>query len=201
METVPWNIVTGCERITPGCDNCPTYWAYLKEGKDYHPQFNVDVLREPLLNDVPTNYLVAMGSDMFHEAIKLEEITQIFEVMTLATCHTFEVGTKRIERMQVMSERHLTWKENMIAVTAVEDAKYRWRIDCLREINARRMVMFGPMVGRVGEIDMAGIEVAGVVVEDWGKARVIDPEWADELTEQCQEQGVRITNSVWLCEV
>ena len=61
--------------------------------------------------------------------------------------------------------------------------------------------MFGPMVGRVGEIDMTGIGYAGVVVESWGpKPRLIPGEWVDEIKTQCIEQGVQITNDTWLCE-
>ena len=197
---IPWSIVTGCERLTSGCDNCPTYWQYQAENRDYHPQFNSNRLDEPLLNMEPSVYLVAAGSDMFHEAIRLEDIQKIFKVMQEATWHQFEVGSKRVERMASLSNRHLTWNDNMMAVTAVEEAKYRWRIDVLREIDARRMVSFGPIVGRVGEVDMTGIETAGVVVEHWGKPRPVDPEWVDELHEQCLEQDVRFTNEYFLCE-
>ena len=197
---IPWKVVTGCERLTPGCDNCPTYWEYKAENRDYHPQFNPGRLQDPLLNMEPSVYLVAAGSDMFPEAIRLEEIQKIFKVMQEATWHQFEVGTKRIERMQVISERHLTWANNMVALVPVESARYRWRIDTLRDIDARRMVSFGPMVGRVGEVDLTGIETAGVVVEHWGKPRPVDPEWVDELHEQCEEQGVKFTNDYFLCE-
>jgi protein gp37 len=200
MESNAWNIVTGCERLTPGCDNCPTYWGYKERGEDYHPKFNENLLSEPLLNKVPTRYFVAAGSDMFHEAIRLEDIEKAFIVMHMANWHTYEIGSKRIERMAVLSNRGLVWEPHMIAVTGVEESKYKWRIDCLREINARRMVSFGPLVGRVGDVDMTGIEFAGVVVEHWGKPRPVKPEWVTEIEDQCINQGVILSSRYWLCE-
>ena len=200
IATAPWSIVTGCERLTPGCDNCPTYWKHLKEGKDYHPTVNWDVFNDPMNNLDPTTYFVAAGSDMFHEAIRMEEIQRIFEVMNTAYWHEFQIGTKRIERMEAMSARHLVWSDNMVAMTAVEESKHKWRIDVLRGVDARRMVSFGPLVGRVGEVDLAGIESAGVVVEHWGKPRPVLPEWIEEIKSQCADQGVIVNDQYWLCE-
>ena len=200
IESAPWSIVTGCERLTPGCDNCPTYWDYKAESRDYHPQFNSRLLLHPKDNPKPTRYFVAAGSDLFHEAIRMEEIQKAFEVMNESHWHTFEVGTKRIERMEIMSQRHLVWSENMIAATGVEASKHKWRIDALRGVDARRMISFGPLVGRVGKVDLVGIESAGVVVEHWGKPRPVKQEWIDEIEDQCREQDVIINKDYWLCE-
>jgi protein gp37 len=67
-------------------------------------------------------------------------------------------------------------------------------------VDARRMVSFGPLVGRVGEVDLAGIESAGVVVEHWGKPRPVLPEWIEEIKSQCADQGVIVNDQYWLCE-
>jgi len=200
MEIAPWNITTGCERLTPGCDNCPTYWDSHKNGWDYHPSFNLKELSTPLDNKVPTAYMVSIGSDLFHEAIRLKEIASVFNVMRLATWHHFEVVTKRIERMEVISRRDLRWPKNAMAGVAIEGAKHLWRLDCLKDIDARRFVSFGPMVGRIGKVDLTGIEVAGVVVEDWGKPRAVEPEWIDEIYEQCEKFGVGISKETVLAE-
>ena len=200
MNIIPWEIVTGCERLSPGCDNCPTYWSHKKLGKDYHPKIQPFNLEDPVSNKDPSVYIVAPGSDLFHEAVKLDYIKYAFDVMNKANWHQYEVGTKRIERMAMLSNKHLSWGDHMIALTGVEEAKYRWRIDTLREIDARRMVMFGPMSGRVGEVDLEGIEVAGVVVEDFGpNPRVIPEDWVYELNYQCHVQGVRLSDQEWVC--
>jgi len=108
------------------------------------------------------------------------------------------VGTKRIERMATLSDRSLIWRENMLAFTGVESAEYKWRIDVLRKIEARRMVSFGPMTGRVGEVNLEGIEVAGTVVENYGpKPRPIPDEWVQELHKQIISQGVRLSTQSW----
>ena len=109
MEAINWQVVTGCERLTPGCDNCPTYWNFKKLGLDYHPQTHSEALRDPLANKVSSLYLVAAGSDLFHEAVRTEFILEVFRVMHLAYWHRFEVGTKRIERAATLSDRHLIW--------------------------------------------------------------------------------------------
>ena len=198
MEAINWEVVTGCERLTPGCDNCPTYWNHKKLGLDYHPQTHSEALRDPLANKVSSLYLVAAGSDLFHEAVRTEFILEVFRVMHLAYWHHFEVGSKRIERMATMSDRSLIWRENMLAFTGVESQEYRWRIDVLRKIEARRMVSFGPMVGRVGEVNLEGIEVAGAVVEDYGpKPRPIPDEWVEHLRIQAEVQNVRWSTTRW----
>ena len=198
MEAINWEVVTGCERLTPGCDNCPTYWNHKKLGLDYHPQTHPELLEDPIHNLEPAVYLVAAGSDLFHEAVRLEFIKKVFYVMQVANWHHFEVGSKRIERMAVLSSRYLTWGENMLAFTGVESAEYRWRIDELRKIEARRMVSFGPMTGRVGEVNLEGIEVAGAVVEDYGpKPRPIPDEWVEHLRIQAEAQNVRWSTTRW----
>ena len=98
MNIEEWNIITGCERLTPGCDNCPTYWEYKKKGWDYTPIFHSEALRIPLENKVPTAYMVAVGSDLFHESVGLKNLRSVFYVMTEAKWHHFEIVTKRIER-------------------------------------------------------------------------------------------------------
>lgn len=198
MEIINWQVVSGCERLTPGCDNCPTYWNHKKLGLDYHPTQHAEYLGDPVNNKTPSLYIVAGGSDLFHEAVRLEFIREVFEVMTIANWHQFEIGSKRIERMAALSSRHLTWHDNMLAVVAVESAEYRWRIDELRKIEARRMVSFCPMTAQIGEVNLQGIEVAGTAVEDYGpKPRPIKDEWIEELHNQIIEQGVRLSTARW----
>ena len=195
-----WNISTGCERLSPGCDNCPTYWDSQSNGWDYHPTFNPEYLESPLKNKTPTAYMVAAGSDLFHESIRLEEIASVFRVMEEARWHHFEVITKRIERMESLSSRYLKWPINVLAGVTIEESRYKWRLDSLRNIDARRFVSFGPMTGRIGKVDLSGMEVAGVVVESWGKPRPVKKEWIDEIHAQCNDSNVRIASQHWLTQ-
>lgn len=200
MKIKTWNIVSGCERLTPGCDNCPTYWEYKEKGWNYHPKEHEDRLIEPLANLTPSVYMVATGSDLFHEAVSMKFINDAFDVMRRADWHQFQIVTKRAERLEAVS-RDLQWPANSIAGIALEEGKYKWRIDCLRNVDATRIISFGPMTGAMGKLDLSGIHQAGVVVEHWGpNPREILPEWIDEIHQQCEEQGVTILNKHWLSQ-
>ena len=101
--------------------------------------------------------------------------------------------------MEMVSNRFLEWPDNAIAGVAVEEGRYNWRIDCLRNIKARRMVSFGPLTGAIGEVDLQGIEVAGPVPETWGpNPRHAKQEWIDEIELQCKQQGVRLFEANWI---
>jgi len=104
--------------------------------------------------------------------------------------------------MESLSTRGLIkWPFNVITGVAVEESRYKWRIECLRNIKARRMVMFGPMTGPIGAINLNGIEAAGPMVEDWGPApREVPYQWVDEVTDQINKQNVRLLTNSWLCE-
>ena len=200
MNVKNWPVVTGCERLSPGCDNCPTYWEYEEKGWDYHPKSHMEAINAPLENKEPTTYMVASGSDLFHESVRFEFLQHVFDVMREASWHNFEVITKRIERMEALSNRGLLWPINAVAGITVEDARFTWRIDRLRGINARRMVSFGPMVGEMGELNMKDIDIAGVVIEQWGKPRPVKSEWVTDIHKQCEEQGVEIVNNYWVSQ-
>jgi len=194
-----WEIVTGCERLSPGCDNCPTFWEYKAHGWDYHPRFNREKLREPYEILPPAIMIVAPGSDALHEAITYKQVLAMAAAMEHNPKIVFELGTKRVERLEALP---IIWPDNVIVGVPVEEARYKWRIDALRNVQARtKMISFGPMTGRVGKIDMRGIDVAGVVVESWGKSpRSMKPEWVQEIKDQCIEQGVRYTEQNWISQ-
>ena len=201
MNTETWNIVSGCERLTPGCDNCPTYWDYKSKGLDYHPKEHPERLFIPMDNMTPSMYMVATGSDLFHEAIGLEYIQLVFKVMREAYWHQFQIVTKRAERLEALSNEYLYWPTNALAGISVEESRYKWRIDCLRNIEASRFVSLGPLTGEIGKLDLSGIQQAGVVAEHWGpNPRPVLPEWIDEIHQQCEEQSVTILDKHWLSQ-
>ena len=193
-----WQIVTGCERLTPGCKNCPTYWNYKQDGLDYHPTFHVERLTEPSFWTSGT-CIVAPGSDLLHEAIRYEKVFRVAKVMKDNPQISFEMGTKRVERLEALP---FTWADNVVIIVGVEESRYKWRIDSLRNIKAKlKMVSFGPITGRVGQVDLSGIDIIAVIPEIWGKdPRECKQEWIDELYEQAQDQGVAISENYWLCK-
>ena len=194
-----WQIVTGCERLSPGCDNCPTYWDYSKTDRDYHPVTHPERLNIPAASIDPQVFIVAPGSDLLHESVRESFILQVVEKMALTPQHTFEMVTKRAERLEALD---IDWPDNVIVGTAVEEARYKWRIDSLARTKAlRKAVSFGPMTGEVGEVDLSGIDYAGVVVETWGPhPRAVNPVWIEHLKTQCTEQDVLWIDQSWICK-
>jgi protein gp37 len=198
MNAVMWGIVTGCERLSPGCANCPSYWEYKDKGLDYHPVFHADRLRDLVDADDGTIAVVAPGSDLFHEAVRAEWIRKAVDVMRQTPNVIYEMATKRVERLAAMD---IEWPDNVRVCVAVEESKYKWRVDMLRnDVRAKnKMVSFGPMTGRIGQVTLEGIDVAGVIVETWGPdPRAVKDEWVEEIRMQCEEQGVQYSTDSWI---
>ena len=189
-----WEIVTGCERLTPGCDSCPSYWEYKEKGLDYSPVFNENLLGEPASNSFPIQYLVALGSDLFHEAVKPEEIKAVFDVIRESPRHWFEISTKRAERMYCVT-KGFEWPLNVSIAVSIESSEYLWRLEYLKSCGAKmKAVSMVPLLGRIGKADFRGVHLVGIQEEAWGSKRPMLDEWADEIETQCKEQGVMFSN-------
>ena len=185
-----WDIVVGCERLTEGCDSCPSYWEYKENGLDYNARYNPSVLLAPLDNPNPTKYTVGIGSDLFHEAVTVENLASVFGVMNQAHWHFFEIATKRAERMYCVS-KDFQWGRNISLAVAVESGDYKWRIGYLRKSKAIiKAVSMVPLLGDMGKLDLSGIAIVGVQPETWGLKREMKQSWYDSVKLQCFEQGV-----------
>lgn len=190
MDSVNWPLTTGCENIGGGCKSCPSLWEYREKGLDYNPIFHTKRIGDPYHNQYPTLYTVSLGSDLFHSNIPDEFITAVFRVMNYTPRHTFEIATKRIERLKDMASG-LKFTQNIAVGVTVEESKYKWRIDFLQEIPAAtRYVSFLPLLGPVGKLDLHGIRTVTIGPEDWGLHRPCKSEWIDDIKKQCSEQNV-----------
>ena len=188
-----WEIVTGCERLTEGCDSCPSYWYYKDNDLDYSVVPHMNLLTIPVDDQFSKIYAVAVGSDLFHESVSLNNLKIIFDVMNRSRHHYFEIVTKRIERASCIA-KELTWTDNIWLGVAIESGEYRWRIDYLRKIPAKfKFLSACPMLGPFTQVDLSGINQVGVVEETWHHKRGIKNEWVEDLREQCDEQGVDFT--------
>ena len=194
-EILNWPVVTGCYRISTGCNSCPSYWEYFEEGKDYTPVVHEDVLQDPLMNPEPSTYEVAFGSDLFHNDVTLEFQRKVFEVMNKAHWHFFSVGTKRIARTALL-HFNFKWTDNIQLTVPVESGEYAWRIDILKGIPAKKKaISMAPILGPFdNDIDFTGIDIVGVVPETWGYKRPHDPKWIDHIKRRCLEQEVTFSN-------
>jgi len=198
-EILNWPVVTGCQRISEGCNSCPSYWEYFNEGKDYSPTIHSKNLDEPLMNPEPSVYEVAFGSDLFHEDVPLEFQRRVFEVMNKAHWHQFSVGTKRIARTALL-HFNFKWTKNIQLTVGVESGAYAWRIDILKGIPAKKKaVSIVPILGPFDKnIDFTGIDVVGVAPETWGYKRPYDPKWIENIQRNCLEQEITMSNNTIL---
>src|SRR5437016_10877018 len=171
-----WNPMTGCTKISAGCDHCYAYTiahvktrdVYLRQlpVKDtpanrtdpFAPRFWADRIEQPLHWREPRRVFVNSMSDVFHAQFRLEMIQRVFDVMNRADWHQFQVLTKRPERALRFSDR-LTWTENIWIGTSIEDMEVAHRAEHLRQIPAAvRFISAEPLLGPVEELNLDGID-------------------------------------------
>jgi len=200
-----WNPLTGCTKISPGCKNCyaermakrlqamgqPSYRNGFKLTLHEH------LVELPLRWRKPRTIFVNSMSDLFHKDVPVEFIERVFETMVKAQQHRFQVLTKRPERAAELSPR-LPWPDNVWMGTSVENAKYTYRIDFLRQTGARiKFLSLEPLLGPLSNLDLTGIDWVIVGGESGPRARPMDPAWVIEIRDQCVEQGVAFFFKQW----
>lgn len=201
-----WNPTVGCTKISPGCKNC--YAEDMARRlramgvKDYENGFRLTMLPhrldEPLSRRKPTIYFVNSMSDLFHKNVPDAFIDQVFATIEQASGHTFQLLTKRAERLaHYFSTR--TVPRNAWLGVSVEDRKYGVpRIDHLRLIDASiRFLSVEPLLADVRELDLTGIDWVIVGGESGRRARPMNPAWVERIQEQCDEQGVKFFFKQW----
>ena len=211
-----WNPMTGCTKISTGCDNCyahllahtKTRARYLSQlpvrdtqaNRDdpFAPRFWEDRLTQPLGWRQPKRIFVNSMSDVFHAHFSLEQIRQVFEVMARASQHQFQVLTKRPERAARLAP-HLTWSENIWLGTSVENMDVAARVDALRGIEMAhvRFISAEPLLGPLDDLDLAGIHWVIGGGESGPGHREVDPAWARGLRDRCVDAGVAFFWKQW----
>ena len=204
-----WNPVTGCSKITRGCDFC--YAERFSErfrGVPSHPFENgfdltlrPDRLTQPLHWRQPKRIFVNSMSDLFHKEVPKLFIDSVFDTMEAANWHTYQILTKRSSLMvRYLRSRYdgdLAPPHIWLGVS-IEDAKNTVRLKHLRAANASiKFVSFEPLLGSVGKVDLEGIDWAIVGGESGPKARPMAEEWAVEIRDQCKADKVAFFFKQW----
>jgi protein gp37 len=204
-----WNPVTGCSKITRGCDFC--YAERFAErfrgvlGHPFEKGFDLTLrpqrLRQPLSWRDPRRVFVNSMSDLFHKEVPKSFIDSVFDTMEEANWHTFQVLTKRSSLMvRYLRGRYggdLAPPHIWLGVS-VEDAKNVVRLKHLRTAQASiKFVSFEPLLGRVGTIDLSGIDWAIVGGESGPHARPMVEDWATEIRDQCRAASVAFFFKQW----
>jgi len=200
-----WNPVTGCSKISPGCRNCyaermarrlhamgqPNYVNGFKTTVHEH------VLTLPLKWKKPRLIFVNSMSDLFHDDVPFDFIEAVFKVMCEANWHTFQVLTKRAERLLELNHK-LLWSPNVWMGVSVEKQDYTFRVDYLRESSAQiKFLSLEPLIGPIPELDLGGIDWVIVGGESGPRARPMAAEWVTEIRDQCINDNVPFFFKQW----
>lgn len=213
-----WNPIAGCLMVSPGCTNC---YAMRMAGRleaiglakyrgttrrsggrsVWTGQVGLDdaSLSTPAQWRKPKRIFVNSMSDLFQEAVPVEFIGKVWRAMETANWHTYQILTKRPERMHaIMSSNDFKVLPHVWLGTSVESGDYVDRIDLLRATPAAvRFISFEPLVGRIGDVDLGNIDWAIVGGESGPRCRPMDPAWVREIRASCKKQGVAFFFKQW----
>ena len=201
-----WNPVTGCTKVSPGCKHC--YAEVMSKrlkamnAPGYQDGFKITLqperLDQPIHRKKPTMYFVNSMSDLFHEKIPFDYIDRVFDTIRATPQHTYQILTKRAERMaRYFAKRSVP--DNAWMGVSVEDKKYgKPRIKYLVSINANtRFLSVEPLLEELGELNLGGISWVIVGGESGANARPMKEEWAVNVKNQCVAQGVDFFFKQW----
>ena len=211
-----WNPVAGCSIISPGCTNCYAMrmakrleamgqkkYKGLTRHSGGRSKWNGKVKLDVGSLKIPYGWkrgkiiFVNSMSDLFHEDVPLDFIHRVFKVMRDCDQHTFQVLTKRSDRLKELSE-YLDWAPNIWMGTSVENENYKFRIDDLRDCGAYvKFLSLEPLVGDVGKLNLTSIDWAIAGGESGPGARPMDSEWVRSIRDQCVDSKVAFHFKQW----
>jgi protein gp37 len=211
-----WNPVAGCTVLSPGCTNCYAMrLAHRLEAmgqKKYEattrvsggrPKWTGRVNLDHGALDAPRKWKVGKMifvnsmSDLFHENVPLEFIQQVFGVMRETPHHTYQLLTKRAERLSVDAKK-IDWPSNVWMGVSVESSDFLFRIDHLRRTRATvKFLSLEPLLGDLGKLNLKRIDWAIAGGESGPGARTMEADWVRSIRDQCRKQGVAFHFKQW----
>ena len=200
-----WNPVTGCTKISQGCKHC--YAERMAKrlqamGQERYRNGFAVTLHEDLV-DLPFQWkqprviFVNSMSDLFHKDIPLDFIQRVFTTMERCPQHTFQVLTKRSDRVRELAP-YLPWPRNVWMGVSVESREVVYRIEDLRQVPASvRFLSVEPLIGAVGALSLEGIHWVIVGGESGPGARPMRREWVEDIHGQCLRADVPFFFKQW----
>jgi len=201
-----WNPVTGCSKVSAGCDNC---YAELMARRlhamgvsGYENGFEISLmprrLKQPLQRNKPTRYFVNSMSDLFHEEVPDDFIDKVLSIIKKTPHHTYQILTKRSARLVEYFGSNPLPPNIWIGVTVENKLSGLPRIDHLRNVNAEvRFLSIEPLLEDLGVIDLSGIHWVIVGGESGPKARPMDEKWVLSVKSQCDIYGSAFFFKQW----
>lgn len=211
-----WNPVAGCTIISPGCTNCyamrmarrleamgqPKYiGTTLISGA--RPKWNGVVRLDEASLSIPFGWkagrmiFVNSMSDLFHEQVPFEFIERVFSTMHKTPQHSYQILTKRAERLEELSPR-LVWPKNIWMGVSVENRDYQYRIDHLRRTGAStKFLSLEPLLGPLDQLNLAGIDWVIAGGESGPGARPMETSWVRSIRDQCTSTNIAFHFKQW----
>jgi protein gp37 len=201
-----WNPTTGCTKVSPGCKHCyaevMARRLHAMGAAGYEHEFRLTLhgnrLEQPLARKKPTTYFVNSMSDLFHEDVPDEFLDRVFAIVDASPRHTYQVLTKRAERLPAYFARR-PCPANVWLGVSVEDKRYGVpRIAELRKVDAVvRFLSVEPLLEDLGRLDMRGIAWVIVGGESGPKARSMREEWVRGVQQQALACGAAFFFKQW----
>jgi protein gp37 len=200
-----WNPLTGCTKISPGCKHCYAERMALRLQAMGQPNYNngfkltlhEHALELPLSWKKPQMIFVNSMSDLFHPDVPLEFVQKVFDVMRRASWHTFQVLTKRSNRLLEL-DPNISWPSNVWMGVSVESEKYTYRIDHLRQTRAcTKFLSLEPLLGPLPDLELGTINWVIVGGESGPGARPLAEEWVVDIKNQCRAAHVPFFFKQW----
>jgi protein gp37 len=186
-----WNPVTGCTKVSPGCIHCyaETITKRFRFSNGFDLTLYPERVEQPLSWKKPSKIFVNSMSDLFHEEVPLDFIQSVFETIKKTPQHTYQILTKRPERLVELAP-HLEFHKNIWLGVSVESQDYISRIDLLRQVPANvRFLSCEPLLGSL-YLDLTNIDWVIVGGESGQKHRPINLDWVRDIRNQCRRAKV-----------
>jgi len=201
-----WNPSAGCTKISSGCKNCyaetmakrlhGTGAVGYENGFKFNPV--PSRLNVPLKRKKPTVYFVNSMSDIFHENMPEEYLDRIFEVIENTPHHTYQILTKRADRMYDYFSKKPVPSNVWLGVTVENKQQGLPRIDKLRHLKAKVLFLsVEPLLEDLGAMNLTNIDWVIVGGESGHKARPMDKEWVKNIKKQCEIEGIAFFFKQW----
>ena len=202
---VTWNPVTGCYKISQGCKHC---YAERMAGRlklmgsarytnGFEPTLHWDLVDQPRRWNKPRTVFVNSMSDLFQVDVPLEFIAAVFKTMVETPQHTYQVLTKRSDRLLQLAP-HLPWPANVWMGVSVEDARVVDRVRDLQQVPAKvRFLSCEPLIGPLDDLPLAGIHWVIVGGESGPQARPMNADWVESIHDQARQAGSAFFFKQW----
>lgn len=211
-----WNPVGGCTILSPGCTNCyamrmarrleamgQAKYTGTTRVSGGRAKWTGKVVLDEKAVELPRKWakgrliFVNSMSDLFHEDVPVEFIERVFDVMRTTPQHTYQVLTKRAERLEAVGST-LRWPPNVWMGVSVESQDYWWRVDHLRATGAAvRFLSLEPLLGPIEGDDLGGINWVIAGGESGPGSRPVQPDWVRSIRDACLDQGVAFHFKQW----